>query len=75
MGKIKTYTNQIRKSNYELRTSGIESGSASIRVDLEHGKIIVKHGTHDVILKEIDNVEEGSWDKIWDAINSIKSVD
>ncbi len=75
MGKIKTYTNQIRKSNYELRTSGIEPGSASIHIDLEHGKIIVKHGTHDVILKEIDNAEEGSWDKIWDAINSIKSVD
>lgn len=63
------------KSNYELSISGIESGSASIHIDLEHGKIVVKHGTHDVILKEIDNVESGSWDKIWGAINSIKSID
>ena len=62
------------KTNYELRTSGIESGSASIHIDLTYGKIIIKHGTHGTILKEIDNVEEGSWNKIWETLHSIKSV-
>ena len=62
------------KSNYELTIEGIEAGAASILIDLEGGNIVVKHGTDGTVLKEIKNAEAGSWDKLWEGIDSIKSV-
>ena len=61
-------------TNYEMTTKGIEAGAASVLIQLEGGKITVKHGTDKVILKQIDNAKAGSWDKIWNTINSIESV-
>jgi len=65
---------EVIKSNYELTIEGIDAGAASIFIELSGGKITVRHGTDNVVLKEIDNAKSGAWDKIWDAINSIESV-
>ena len=62
------------RTNYELTIEGIEAGAASIHIELSGGNIVVKHGTDGSVLKEIKNAEAGSWDKLWDTINSIESV-
>ena len=63
------------KTPNELKLDGIEAGEASILITLSRGKITVIHGTDKFILMEVDRVEEGSWDKIWDAIRNIQTVD
>jgi hypothetical protein len=52
----------------------IARGSASIFITKQNGNITVYHGSDGVKLFEIKNVEEGSWDKIWKTIHSLKSV-
>jgi|DEB0MinimDraft_10_1074344.scaffolds.fasta_scaffold10688_5 hypothetical protein len=61
------------KTNYELRTEGLEAGAASIFIELSEATITVKHGTDGNVLKRINRVKDGSWDKIWEAINEIES--
>ena len=63
------------KTPYELRIEGLEAGAASIFIKLSQGTITVKHGTDGTVLKQIDRAKDGSWNKIWDSINDIKSVD
>lgn len=52
----------------------IEKGSASIKIDLDNGNITVYHGEDEDVLHKIINAEDGSWDKIWELLRSIKSV-
>ena len=52
----------------------IEQGSAHIYINLSKGDITVYHGDKKRILFQVKNAEDGSWDKIWKAIRSIKSV-
>jgi hypothetical protein len=54
----------------------IERGSAHVYMILVDGNISVYHGDDmSTLLYEVKNVEEGSWNKIWEAIRNIKSVD
>ncbi len=50
-----------------------ETGEASIRIELRSGNITVWHGTEDngTPLLEILNAKAGSWDKIWETLNSL----
>jgi len=51
----------------------IEKGSAEFKVTLSDGNItITRNSGH--ILHEIKDAEEGSFDKIWETIRSLKSV-
>ncbi|MBC8146506.1 MAG: hypothetical protein H8E98_00805 [Bacteroidetes bacterium] len=52
----------------------IELGAASIFIELKKGKITVRHGNCRTILKQIDNCKAGSWDKIWNSISNIESI-
>jgi len=53
----------------------IERGSAHIYIDMRKGNITVYHGDNmKSILFQIKNAEDGSWDKIWRTIRSLKSV-
>lgn len=53
----------------------IETGAASVLIELSAGTVTVKHGADDTtILLQIKNAEQGSWNKIWNALSSIKST-
>ena len=52
---------------------GLEQGAASILINLGKSTITVYHGTGKQKLLEIENVPVGSWKKIWDTLNGIKS--
>jgi len=56
------------------QTKNIERGEASFIADLTDGTITITHGTDKVILFQAKNAKEGSWDKIWETIKSIESV-
>lgn len=58
---------------YELRLQGIDAGNASITITLEDGCISVYHHEGPLLL-EVENAEDGSWDKIWETLHSLKSV-
>ena len=62
------------KTPNELRIEGLEAGAGSMFIELSNGTITVKHGTDGTILKQIDRAKDGSWNKIWDAINNIEAV-
>ena len=62
------------KTPYELRIEGLEAGAASIFIELSQGTITVKHGTDGTVLKRIDRAKDGSWNKIWDAINNVETL-
>jgi len=51
----------------------MEKGQASILIKLEDGNITVIHGTDNVVLLDIPNVEVGAWDKIWETLRNLKS--
>ena len=51
-----------------------ELGEASITIELQNGNITVKHGEDGSVLLKINDVKQGSWDKLWEAIHSIESV-
>lgn len=50
----------------------IEKGTASIKIELKKGCITVTHGTDGDVLYNVDNVPAGTWQKLWDAIKSLK---
>ena len=47
----------------------METGAASIKIDLADGRIKVYHGTDKVLLWE-GWAPEGKWDKIWNVIRN-----
>jgi hypothetical protein len=49
-----------------------ELGAASITVELMDGNIVVKHGEDGSVLLTKKNVKQGSWDKLWKALESIE---
>ena len=51
-----------------------ELGEASITIELQNGNIIVKHGEDNSVLLKINDVKQGSWDKLWEAIYLIESA-
>ena len=51
-----------------------ESGAASLKIEMSDGNITVIHGTDDVVLHKIENAKQGSWNKLWETIKSLKSV-
>lgn len=57
-----------------------EPGAASILIELEDGKINIRHGTDGVILFHGNEVKEGTWEKLFDAVkqiileNNLKSI-
>jgi hypothetical protein len=51
-----------------------ELGEASITIELQNSNITVKHGEDGSILLKINDVKQGSWDKLWEAIRSIESA-
>lgn len=60
-----------RRTQSELRDKGLDPGSASIRIDLHDGKIIVYHGQDGGVLKTIPEAKAGSWNKIWEVLNNL----
>lgn len=53
----------------------IEKGSAHMYIDLRSGNITVYHGENKkTILFQVKNAENGSYDKIWKTLRSLKSV-
>jgi len=47
-------------------------GQASMFVELEDGKIRVKHGTDKTVLADWV-AKDGDWDILWQVINSLKA--
>lgn len=55
--------------------TNIEMGSAEIIIELYEGTISVRHGEDHRLLHEVKNAKDGSWDKLWEAIREIESID
>jgi len=72
--QVTYYDMEKTKTPYELRIEGLEAGDASIFIELSQGTITVKHEKDGAILKQIDRAKDGSWNKIWDAINNVEAV-
>jgi len=53
----------------------IERGMASMLVELVDGNITVKHGDDGTVLLEKKNVEDGSWDRIWELLRNLRTVE
>lgn len=60
------YSIKQKKKNQNL-----ESGEASVKLELEDGKVKAFHGTDKSLLYE-SKVKEGYWDNLWEAIESKK---
>jgi hypothetical protein len=57
------------------RITETEIGRAGMIIELINGNIIVKHGSAtDEVLLEINDAEAGSWDKIWNTLRNLKSI-
>lgn len=52
----------------------IEKGSELIKIELSNGNIYVYDDSDGTVSYKIINAEEGSWEKIWELLRSIKSV-
>ena len=52
----------------------IERGAADINIELSAGTITVRHSEGGTILLQIEDAELGSWCKIWDTLEAIKSA-
>lgn len=52
-------------------TSAIERGAASIHIELSEGTITVTHGTDEVVLAQLKDAPEGTWDRMWDALETL----
>ena len=59
-----------------VNETNVESGAASIYLDLSHGEITVYHGSgkQEVVLENWNTegqVEEGTWTKVLEAIKEV----
>ncbi len=49
----------------------IERGAASFKMELSEGAIRIYHGTDKVMLAELIDAPEGTWDAIWKCFDSL----
>ena len=54
-----------------LKNEQINTGAASILVELDKGVICIKHGTSNQILFDGNTVKSGTWRKMFESIVSI----
>jgi len=74
---------QFGRGNYEERfqeflndtdqSPQVDRGAATIIVDDNNGRLLVSH-TDGTVLLELENVVEGTWDKLWEFLREIQTV-
>ena len=56
--------------------ASIESGGASIKIELKEGCITVFHGTdQNAVVQHKLDVKKGSWSQIWDTLRNLETVE
>lgn len=60
-----------KRTMQELRDAGLEAGAASMLISLSDGCITVTHGTDKVTLAKADDVPDGTWHRLWEAMASL----
>ena len=48
-----------------------EQGAASIRIELSDGNVSIVHGDDYDLLRLFPNVPEGTWNRMWNALDYV----
>ncbi len=62
-------------SPYEAELAGLDAGAASVRIELDNGKLWAYHGGDGTLLLEVSGVKAGTWDALWAILENCGSVD
>lgn len=52
-------------------SGAIERGAAEVVITLEDGTITIKHGEDGTILGELHDAPDGTWSRLWDAMEAL----
>ena len=65
------HEDQTKDKTTERAQNYIDRGAASITITLDKGIILVKHGDDGTLLAHLNNAPDGTWDKLWDAMEAL----
>lgn len=68
------YIEANKKMPFEATLEGLDAGAACIKVENNNGVIEVTNGDG-VVLLQAKNVKAGTWDSIWNILESCGDID
>ena len=60
----------LRELARAAHTTDVDAGAASMHVELEDGRINVRHGTDKALLLTVSDVQAGTWAALWALMES-----
>jgi len=60
---------------YEAERAGMDAGASHIRIETDNGTLKVYHGDDDLLLLDVSGVRAGTWDRLWDLLETCGTVE